>query len=69
MPVTLEGQTYYHINETCKLVGISRSTLLRWINKGSIKDATYLDRRGWRLFSEAELKSIAREAARVERNE
>ncbi len=65
MPVTLNGQNYFRTSEVCARVGISRSTLLRWIREGSSADAECRDRRGWRLFSEADLARLAAETRRV----
>ena len=58
MPVTVKNQTYYRTTEVCKITGISRSTLLRWLAAGIIKDASHRDRRGWRLFAQADTKNI-----------
>jgi len=58
MPVTIRGQTYYRTTEACRMIGISRSTLLRWLAKGLLKDASHRDIRGWRLFTEADIKRI-----------
>ena len=58
MPTTISNQTYYRTKELCQMVGISRSTLLRWFQKGTISDASRRDRRGWRLFTEAAMKEI-----------
>ena len=38
-------------------VGVSKDTLLRWMRQGLIKEPKR-DRRGWRLFSSAEVSSI-----------
>lgn len=58
MPVTVGGQTYYRTNEVCQKVGLGRSTLLRWFRIGVIKNRVKRDRRGWRLFSAADVKVI-----------
>jgi len=65
MIVELNKQRYYRTLEVCRLVGISRATLLRWINDGIIKDASYRDRRGWRLFTEADVKEIEEEVSHI----
>jgi hypothetical protein len=62
MPVVVMGQTYYRTSEACKLAGIARSTLLRWTNAQVTEDAALRDRRGWRLFTRAEVDSITRES-------
>jgi len=65
MPVRIKGETFYRTSEACQLVGIGRSTFLRWLRKGSLNDASYRDKRGWRLFTEADVERIAREANHV----
>jgi predicted site-specific integrase-resolvase len=40
------------------MAGISRSTLLRWFRSGTLKDVTHRDRRGWRLFTQADIERI-----------
>ena len=65
MPIKLNKQHYYRTSEVCRLVGISRATLLRWISDGTIKDALNRDRRGWRLFTEAEIKAIEGEVNHI----
>jgi excisionase family DNA binding protein len=65
MPIVMKGQTYYRTRDVCKMVGISRSTLLRWISNGFIRDVSTRDRRGWRLFTEADIKTIEDEAYKV----
>jgi len=61
MSLKLNGEHYYRTSEVCRLAGISRVTLLRWISDGIIKDASRRDRRGWRLFTKAEIKAIKAE--------
>jgi excisionase family DNA binding protein len=65
MPIVMKDQTYYRTAEVCKMVGVSRSTLLRWISGGLIRDTATRDRRGWRLFTEANIKTIEDEAYKV----
>ena len=65
MSVTIKGRTYYRTKEACEMIGVSRSTLLRWLSTGVLKDVTLRDRRGWRLFTEIDLKSIESEANKV----
>ena len=50
--------------EACKETGISRATLFRWLKTG-IMDKYYTDRRGWRLFTEEDLKKIRAEAQKI----
>jgi transposase-like protein len=65
MPVVVDGQTYHRTLEVCRMVGVSRSTLFRWIKQQGHADARNRDRRGWRLFTEAEVEKLKREANRI----
>ena len=65
MPVTVNGQTYYRTNEAYRIVGVSRTTLFRWLKQGILKEAEYRDRRGWRLFTEDEIDEMKAEANKV----
>jgi len=65
MPVIIKGETYYRTSEACRVVGIGRSTLFRWLKAGILADVPHRDRRGWRLFTEADIKRIAEEAYKV----
>ena len=61
-PMETAKQAHYRTKDVCALAGISRSTLLRWIEAGVIDDARYRDRKGWRIFTEEELHGIVEEA-------
>ncbi len=65
MPIIIDGQTYYRTREACGLTGIGRSTLLRWLKRGIIRGASHRDRRGWRLFTEADIRRILEEVNMV----
>ncbi|MHA2068986.1 MAG: MerR family transcriptional regulator [Candidatus Thorarchaeota archaeon] len=65
MPIQLNGNTYYRTMEACRQTGISRATLFRWLKAGLL-EKSYLDRRGWRLFTEDDLRKIRAEAHRIE---
>ena len=65
MPVTINGQTYYRTAEICQTVGISRNTLFRWLKGGILKEPELRDRREWRLFTEAQVDQLKREANRI----
>jgi len=67
MSVTVSGQTYYRTTEVCKIVGISRSTLLRWLGTDVVNDVSYRDRRGWRLFTKTDIERISDEAHKVDK--
>lgn len=55
--------------QVCRKADISGSPLLRWMKAGSIEDTFRRDRRGWRVFSEAEseaeLELIKKEANKI----
>jgi len=56
--VIYENQSYYRITEACKIAGISRVSLLRWIREGKCADVKTRDRNGWRLFTEEEVAQL-----------
>jgi hypothetical protein len=64
MPIEISGERYYRTSEAAKKAGISRSTLLRWIGEGIFKDDSRRDRRGWRLFTQADLARLQEEAGK-----
>jgi len=65
MPVEFNGQIYYRTLEACKKTGISRATLLRWLQAG-VLDRVHRDTRGWRLFTGEDLEKIRAKANKVE---
>lgn len=65
MPVRIDGRTYYRTAEVCRMVGISRNTLFRWLKTGVAREATGRDRRGWRLFSRNQIEEIKTEVNRT----
>jgi MerR HTH family regulatory protein len=65
MPREIDGKRYYEATEVCEKVGISRPTLFRWLRRGLLINL-HRDRRGWRLFTEEDLKRIQAEATRIE---
>ncbi len=68
MPVEINGHVYYRTAEVCQMVGIGKSTLFRWMKDNVIKEAEHRDRKGWRLFTEDELRAITTETSRIQRN-
>ncbi len=58
MPVVINNETYYRTAEVCRMIGISRNTLFRWLKEGIFSDVEYRDWRGWRLFTPAQLETI-----------
>ena len=64
MPVKINGEVYYRTLEVCRKANISRSTLLRWLENGLLTK-TRRDRRGWRLFTENDVRAIVAEVERI----
>jgi predicted site-specific integrase-resolvase len=51
MSVRINSETYYRTSEVCRMVGISRNTLFRWLREGVFDGVEHRDWRGWRLFT------------------
>jgi len=58
MPVVINDRTYYRTAEVCRMVGISRNTLFRWLKEGILSDVEYRDWRGWRLLTVDQIENI-----------
>jgi excisionase family DNA binding protein len=41
MPIEIDGETYYSVNEACGYLGITRDTLYRRINEGRLQKYTH----------------------------
>jgi DNA-binding transcriptional MerR regulator len=65
MPVVIDNQTYYRTAEVCRMVGISRNTLFRWLKEGVFLDIEYRDRLGWRLFTPAQMEMVRAKISHV----
>ncbi|MFW6118351.1 MAG: MerR family transcriptional regulator [Chloroflexota bacterium] len=65
MPVVINDQTYYRTAEVCRIIGISRNTLFRWLKGGIFSEVEYRDWRGWRLFTPAQLDTIRMKTSHV----
>jgi hypothetical protein len=65
IPTKIDDQIYYRTLEVCRETGVSRATLFRWLSLG-ILPRILKDRRGWRLFTKADLDIIRAEATRIE---
>jgi predicted site-specific integrase-resolvase len=65
LTIEIEGQIYYKTSEACKKAGISRATLYRWLRAGILKKYCK-DRRGWRLFTQADIEKIRAESRKIE---
>ena len=58
MPIVIDDKTYYRTSEVCRLIGINRNTLFRWIKDGKFGDSEYRDWRGWRLFTPDQVEQV-----------
>ena len=65
MTVEIDGQLYYRTAEVCRMIGISKNTLYRWLQKGILGETERRDIRGWRLFTLDELDKIKKSVYRV----
>ena len=65
MPTVVEDQIYYRTLEACQKAGISKATFFRWLRTGVIEDVMHKDRKGWRLFAEADIERIKSEVNRT----
>ena len=66
MPVTINGLSYYRTKEACSMAGITKNTFLRWVTNGVYPDVHYRDRRGWRLFTEADVDNLKVEVNKLQ---
>lgn len=64
MPVKLEGHNYYRTAEVCRITGISKNTLFRWMKEGFIIEPASRDWRGWRLFSQTQVDKLKLKTSR-----
>lgn len=58
MTVEIDGRTYYRTAEVFRMIGISRNTLYRWLQKGTLAGIERRDSRGWRLFTREEIDTL-----------
>ena len=58
MSLTISGKKFYRTRDAIDKIGVSRSTLFRWIKDRKVSDSKHKDRRGWRLFTEDEIEKI-----------
>ena len=65
MPIEIAGLTYYKTSEASVKARISKATLFRWLKSGVISKS-HRDRRGRRLFTEDDMKTILAESERVD---
>jgi predicted site-specific integrase-resolvase len=65
MSIVIDGKEYYKTGEACKLAGISRATLFRWLKNNIYQDVSNKDRRGWRLFTDEDIERLRMEANKI----
>ena len=65
MPRKVNGKSYWSASEVCQEVAISRPTLYRWLKRGLLTKL-HRDRRGWRMFTEEDLRKIRLEANKID---
>ncbi len=65
MPVTIDSQIYYRTAEVYRMIGISRNTLYRWLQKDILGSTERRDSRGWRLFTQDEIDILNRAINRI----
>jgi predicted site-specific integrase-resolvase len=65
MPVAINDQEYYRTSEVCRIVGISRNTLFRWLKEGAVTEVEHRDYRGWRLFTQAQLDAMKEKTRQI----
>jgi predicted site-specific integrase-resolvase len=65
MPRQINNTQYYSAIDVCKQVGISRTTLLRWLKEELLGKSVLRDRRGWRIFTETDIQMLKNEANRT----
>ena len=58
MPVVIDGRIYYRTAEAFRVIGVSRNTLYRWLQKGVLNGIERRDSRGWRLFTQEEIDQL-----------
>ena len=60
MPAVIDGRVYYRTAEAFRVIGVSRNTLYRWLQKGVLSGSEHRDSRGWRLFTQEEIDRLNR---------
>jgi len=65
MSIKIGGRLYYRTAEACDMAGISKNTYLRWVRDGILMDVIHRDRRGWRLFTEEDLRRLKAESTKI----
>ncbi len=65
MSLTIDSQTYFRTAEVHRMLGISRNTLYRWLQKDILGSSERRDSRGWRLFTQDEVDTLKRAINRI----
>ncbi len=65
MSIRINSETYYRTSEVCRMVGISRNTLFRWLKDGVFDDVEHRDWRGWRLFTEDQIDKMKAKTCQI----
>jgi DNA-binding transcriptional MerR regulator len=58
MPIEINDETFYLIGEAMQEIKITSMTYYRWVKQRKINDVERRDRRGWRLFTKADIQRI-----------
>jgi predicted site-specific integrase-resolvase len=66
MPLMINGETYYRTAEVCRIIGVSRNTLFRWMKEGKFGESEYRDWRGWRLFTSRQVEEMKNTTSQVQ---
>jgi phage antirepressor YoqD-like protein len=65
MPVVIDDKTFYRTGEVCRLMGVSKNTLFRWLKEGEFGDTEYRDWHGWRLLTQSQLDIVRAKTSHV----
>lgn len=65
VPIVVDRMTLYRIGEALATASLSRATYFRWLKMGRLRETQFKDRNGRRLFTEAELETLVKEANRL----
>jgi excisionase family DNA binding protein len=66
MPLVSGGVKYFRTTEAARSIGISRSTLLRWLSQGRVEIPVKRDRNGWRVFTDEDIALLKDAAEHIE---
>ena len=65
MSVRVNGKEYYRTAEVCRMLGVSRNTLYRWLQHGVLGQYEHRDWRGWRIITQHEIDTLKSETGRI----